>query len=331
MSIENNTLNALLTEYQQQRDKNHRIEQDRIAEVCERSEHIRDLVDARWKAFDDGKRQAFATPDRSGEVVEQLMARIGEINAGLRNELAVLGYPEDYLQPVYRCPICRDTGYVGEVVRDKCSCLKQRLMDAANDGERAGGLGAHSFEQFDLDIFPDDLLPGERCSQRVYMGRVRRMAERYAEDFPDTSKTNLLFCGPPGLGKTFLADCIASRVMDRAYLVRRVTSYRMADIMKRNAFDGSEARAANDLMTCDLLFIDDLGAEPKGRNTSEYLFEIINERNNAGRHTIISTNLAPHELATVYGERVASRLLDTSRTIIVRFYGRDLRLRRDKG
>lgn len=331
MSTENNTLSALLTEYQQQRDKNHRIEQERIAEVCERSERIRDLVDARWKAFDDGKRQSFSSPGRSSEVVEQLIARIGEINAGLRSELAALGYPEDYLQPVYRCPICRDTGYVGEIVRDKCSCLKQRLMDASNEGERSGGLGVHSFEQFDLDIFPDKPIPGERCTQRAYMERVRRMAERYAEDFPDTDKANLLFCGPPGLGKTYLADCIASRVMDHAYLVRRVTSYRMTDVMKRNAFDGSEARAIDDLMACDLLFVDDLGAEPKGRNTSEYLFEIINERNNADRHTIISTNLAPHELTTVYSERVASRLLDTSRTITVRFYGRDLRLRRDEG
>ena len=59
-------------------------------------------------------------------------------------------------------------------------------------------------------------------------------------DFPENEKPNLIFFGPPGLGKTFVADCIAQRVMERAYLVRRVTAYRLCEIMRKNQFDGSE-------------------------------------------------------------------------------------------
>ena len=39
--------------------------------------------------------------------------------------------PKDYLQPVYACPLCKDTGYVGEPVKRKCACrlkLEQRDM-----------------------------------------------------------------------------------------------------------------------------------------------------------------------------------------------------------
>ena len=116
--------------------------------------------------------------------------------------------------------------------------------------------------------------------------------------------------------------------MERAYLVRRVTAYRLCEIMRKNQFDGSEARAVEGVMDCDLLFIDDLGTEPQTRNTSGYLFQVINERNMNDRHTIISTNLNPERMEGMYEQRVASRLMDVSRTTAIRFYGEDLRLRK---
>ena len=113
--------------------------------------------------------------------------------------------------------------------------------------------------------------------------------------------------------------------MERAYLVRRVTAYRLCEIMRKNQFDGSEARAVEGVMDCDLLFIDDLGTEPQTKNTSGYLFQVINERNMNDRHTIISTNLNPERMEGIYEQRVASRLMDVSRTTAIRFYGGGLR------
>ena len=259
---------------------------------------------------------------------ESLQGEMRELNGRIRAELTKAGYPEDYLQPIYRCPICRDTGYVGEPVHELCACMKQRIMDAENAGEHKGGLGRHSFAQFDLNVFPDVPIPGEKRSQRDHMRLILRAAQRYAEDFPDNEKPNLIFFGAAGLGKTFVADCIAQRIMERAYLVRRVTAYRLCEIMRKNQFDGSEARAVEGVMDCDLLFIDDLGTEPQTKNTSGYLFQVINERNMNDRHTIISTNLNPERMEGMYEQRVASRLMDVSRTTAIRFYGEDLRLRK---
>lgn len=165
---------------------------------------------------------------------------------------------------------------------------------------------------------------------RELNGRIRAELTKagYPEDFPDNEKPNLIFFGAAGLGKTFVADCIAQRIMERAYLVRRVTAYRLCEIMRKNQFDGSEARAMEGVMDCDLLFIDDLGTEPQTKNTSGYLFQVINERNMNDRHTIISTNLNPERMEGMYEQRVASRLMDVSRTTAIRFYGEDLRLRK---
>lgn len=320
------TIKRLLGEYEQVRLNNQRESQRREREAREKSGEVSRLLDARRALLTQSMRRAFAS---GGIDTEALTTQIGQINRDIRDALGHAGFAADYLQPIYRCPVCRDTGYVGEPVHELCACMKQRIMDEENLGERRGGLGGHSFEQFDLNAFPDAPIPGKRRSQREHMRLIERAARRYAEDFPDNEKPNLIFFGPPGLGKTFVSDCIAQRVMERAYLVRRVTAYRLCEIMRKNQFDGSEARAVEGLMESDLLMIDDLGTEPQTKNTSGYLFQVFNERNMSGRHTLVSTNLSPEKMGVMYEARVSSRMLDCRLTTAIEFYGRDLRLTKE--
>lgn len=317
------TIRRMLGELEQLRVENQREGQRRELEAREKSADVAQLLDARRTMLTLSMRQAF-----SGQRIDalELTAQIRQANQDIRDALERAGFPPDYLQPIYRCPVCRDTGYVGEPLHELCACMRQRIMDEENRGERTGGLGEHSFEQFDLSVFPDDPIPGKRRSQREHMRLIERAAHRYAEDFPDNDTPNLIFYGPPGLGKTFVADCIAQRVMERAYLVRRVTAYRLCEIMRRYQFDGSEARAVEGVMDSDLLMIDDLGTEPQTKNTSGYLFQILNERNMNGRHTIISTNLTPERIDKQYEARLVSRMMDCRMTTAIEFYGRDLRL-----
>lgn len=317
------TIKRLLGEYEKIRTENQREGQRREQEIRQGFPEIEALLEERRDRLTGSIRAALQ--GRAVDV-EILQTGMRELNGKIRAELTKAGYPEDYLQPIYRCPVCRDTGYVGEPVHELCACMKQRIMDEENRGERKGGLGEHSFEQFNLSAFPDDTIPGRRRSQREHMRLIERAARRYAEDFPENEKPNLIFFGPPELGKTFVADCIAQCVMERAYLVRRVTAYRLCEIMRKNQFDGSEGRAAEGVMESDLLMIDDLGTEPQTKNTSVYLFQVLNERNMNGRHTIISTNLNPEKMSAMYEERVISRMMDCRITTAIEFYGRDLRL-----
>ena len=317
------TIKRLLGEYEKIRTENQREGQRREQEIRQGFPEIEALLEERRDRLTGSIRAALQ--GRAVDV-EILQTGMRELNGKIRAELTKAGYPEDYLQPIYRCPVCRDTGYVGEPVHELCACMKQRIMDEENRGERKGGLGEHSFEQFNLSAFPDDTIPGRRRSQREHMRLIERAARRYAEDFPENEKPNLIFFGPPGLGKTFVADCIAQCVMERAYLVRRVTAYRLCEIMRKNQFDGSEGRAAEGVMESDLLMIDDLGTEPQTKNTSVYLFQVLNEQNMNGRHTIISTNLNPEKMSAMYEERVISRMMDCRITTAIEFYGRDLRL-----
>ena len=298
------TIKRLLGECENIRTENQREGQRREREIRQGFPAIAALLDERRDRLTGSIRAAL---QGCAVNAENLQGEMRELNGRIRAELTKAGYPEDYLQPIYRCPICRDTGYVGEPVHELCACMKQRIMDAENAGEHKGGLGRRSVAQ---------------------LRRILRAAQRYAEDFPDNEKPTLIFFGAAGLGKTFVADCIAQRIMERAYLVRRVTAYRLCEIMRKNQFDGSEARAVEGVMDCDLLFIDALGTEPQTKNTSGYLFQVMNERNMNERRTIIRTNLNPERMEGMYEQRVASRLMDVSRTTAIRFYGEDLRLRK---
>ena len=57
----------------------------------------------------------------------------------------------------------------------------------------------------------------------------------------------------------------------------------------------------------------------------EQLFNLLNERQNRGLSTVISTNLNLQELRERYTERVASRLNNPKNCLILTLAGRDLR------
>ena len=81
-----------------------------------------------------------------------------------------------------------------------------------------------------------------------------------------------------------------------------------------------------DIISCDLLCIDDLGSEPMLRGiTVSALYHIISERRNADRAIVVTTNLTPEQLDATYDQRIGARLYDTSRMQIFEFVGEDVR------
>lgn len=325
------TYERVMAEYRDRQETNHAAEMERHQHARSLSPRIAKLLDERHSAV-FGAVQACFGGRRGSPTGETLPERMERLNQEIRAELAAAGLPEDYLQPRYQCPDCQDSGYVltEDGPRTQCECLRRRLAEAAmvpqSPVERTDGGWKITFETFRLDIFPDEPVSGQKYPQREWMSRARNLAETYAAEFPANAKPNLLLTGPTGTGKTYLGQCIAAAVEARGYTVRSLASYRLVELMRKYHFDGSGADAVTDIYDCALLVLDDLGTEPMIRNvTVGYLYQILNERGNAGRHTIISTNLKPGELAETYTERVASRLLDKGATTVLQFFGRDLR------
>ena len=224
----------------------------------------------------------------------------------------------------------RKIRYVYDPSRRMCDCMRQELNRRLM--EQSGlGAGTGTFETYDASVFSDE--PDERgMSQRRIMEANRDICLRYADSFPDTRVRDLLLMGKSGLGKTFLMQCIAHRVAERGYLPTYVSAYRFFETARQAYMDNDGARL-RPLMEAELLLIDDLGTEPLMNNvTVTQLFNLLNERQMSGRHTVLSTNLSMNELQERYTERVTSRLLDKGACLRVGFVGGDVRReRRRKG
>lgn len=137
-------------------------------------------------------------------------------------------------------------------------------------------------------------------------------ARRYADSFQDHLRDGmgLLYYGPVGTGKTFLAASIANAVLAQGYRVRLTNFARVADQIW-NADD--KAGYIADLCRYDLLILDDLGAERKTEYMQEMVYKIVNARYVAGAPVIVTTNLTTDELtktADIGYARTYDRLLE---------------------
>ncbi len=320
-------IRELMTEYDAQRVRNRAEEQRRLAEVGEKTPEIVEALQRREALLMGEMRNAFLHPANAERISEALQGRMESLHAQVRRVLAAHGYPPDYLEPVYTCPLCQDKGEVGEPLHRWCTCFQQRLIQKMCSDEGMAALRVENFEAFDESRFPDEPLPSRPVTQRAHMRNMRDICERYADEFPCNEQRNLLFCGTSGLGKSFLMNCIAQRVLSRGFSVARITAPKLIEHMRRYHYNGEYAELVEQWTNAPLLLLDDLGAEPMIENvTINYLLNLLNDRMVARRHTVVSTNFTPQELLHAYTERLASRLLDTSSTRMLRFEGRDLRL-----
>ena len=312
-------LARLQQEYMRRREDNLRVFERRQEEACGRCPGLKQLLDARHGTVMQGVRASLlARSKQPGDLARQM----ADLNGRIAQTLQKGGFPADYLQPVYTCPLCRDEGYVYDPSRRMCRCMEQELtrrLLAEN-----GLDGNQSFESFDETLYDDQ--PNERgLSPRDLAISNRNIAQRYADTYPDTATRDLLVMGKSGLGKTFLLQCIARRVARRGFSPTYISAYRLFETARR-AYRENDSGLLAPVMDAPLLLIDDLGTEPLMNNvTVTQLFNLLNERQLAGRHTVISTNLNPRELQERYTERIASRLLDESSCARLGFVGGDIR------
>ena len=121
-------------------------------------------------------------------------------------------------------------------------------------------------------------------------------------------------------------NCVAQRVLERGYSVVVISAFRLLDVMRRYQFGEAQEGQAEDILTCDLLCIDDLGSEPMMKNlTISTLYHVINERRSDNRAIVVTTNCTGDDLYEKYDDRVAARLTDPSRMKVLPFVGVDVR------
>ena len=162
------------------------------------------------------------------------------------------------------------------------------------------------------------------------MHKVLDVCQSFVQTF-DNSFSNLLLTGETGVGKTFLANCIAKELLDTYHSVIYLTATEFFKCFENSDFRRNLDNSidVNYFLECDLLIIDDLGTESSNSYTNSKLFYVINERLLRNKSVIISSNFTISQIEDFYSERIFSRII--SSYTILRLFGTDIRyLKRTK-
>ena len=124
----------------------------------------------------------------------------------------------------------------------------------------------------------------------------------------------LWLMGDTGTGKTTLAMLVSKAALEDS---RSVAIYSLPKLLARirRTYDsepGGDSYLSffERLTSVDLLHIDDLGAEKRSDWVLEQLYALVNERYEAQRSMLVTTNLEPDELEEQIGPRTVSRLVE---------------------
>ena len=251
--------------------------------------------------------------------------KLAELMAAKENILQNAGYSLKDLEASYSCELCKDSGFTDG---EPCICFKRRLTDLLYDSYGIREVLQHeNFDNYSLKYY--DSTPSSKTDTESPAAAAKKAyaaAKEFVANFP-VSSDNLLICGETGVGKTFLANCIAKELLDRGFFVIYLSSVRFFDLLAESQFRSdrdSSDHITDYIRSCDLLIIDDLGTELVNSFVHSSFFNCINERLLAKRHTIISTNLSIMQIRDTYSERIFSRIAKDYK--LIKLYGKDIRI-----
>lgn len=244
-----------------------------------------------------------------------------------KSELLVsAGFPADYLEPIYECEDCKDTGYIGN---KKCHCFQKAIIDLLyTQSNLKNILKVENFNTFSFAYYSDNHIdPVTGRSSLANIKNAYCIAQEFVTSFADEFR-NLFLYGDTGVGKTFLSNCIAKELIDKAFSVIYMTSFELFDTIAKSKFekDAAAEMMCEHIYDCDLLIIDDLGTELANSFTVSQLFLCLNERLLKRKSTIISTNLSLDSVVDIYSERTFSRI--TSNYTMLKLTGDDIRIKK---
>ena len=163
--------------------------------------------------------------------------------------------------------------------------------------------------------------------------QVYESARKYVEHADDVLENNigLYIYGANGSGKTYLSACICNELVLRFHSCVYTNFASLVDEMRYNS---TSSQLVNAVKNCEFAFIDDFGKEFIGReqnaSSSKWLesklFEIINERYNACKPTIFSSNYSIGELVGVLGlDRAIVERINEMSTRVIKLQGDNFR------
>ena len=323
MALNNSQYDAIMRTYEQKQLHNRSVSDKRYQAVYLQ---LPELKKIHQTISEMSLKQARKLLEGDDNALKELKEEIKALSEQGKAMLVSAGFPADYLEPVYECSDCKDTGYIGN---QKCHCFRKAEIELLyTQSNLKHILQQENFETFSLAYYSANHVdPKTGASSLANIKKAYAAAKEFVDTFGKEFR-NLFLYGDTGVGKTFLSNCIAKELIDKSFSVIYLSSFELFDTLAKSKFEKDEdADQMNEhIFDCDLLIIDDLGTELANSFTVSQLFLCLNERILRRKSTIISTNLSLEALVDIYSERTFSRI--TSNYTILKLTGDDIRIKK---
>lgn len=151
--------------------------------------------------------------------------------------------------------------------------------------------------------------------------KALEFATAFADGFDEVVQTgrSAVFLGLPGTGKTHLACGIGLQLIRNNRSVLFTSVLRAIRRIKETwskAADETETEAVHALVRPHLLILDEVGVQFGSETEKMILFDVLNERYEHRRPTILISNLTLPEVKAYLGERVFDRLREDGGEVV---------------
>jgi DNA replication protein DnaC len=209
------------------------------------------------------------------------------------------------------CPlgVCDGSGWIlgPEDVARECECRAARLKRGRVRGVASVIPARYRGVSFDRPPVSD---MARDLQTKAAVGEVRNFVDDL--DGRLEAGRGLWIFGDTGTGKTTLAMLVSKLALEAGHSVAIYSLPKLLAHIRRtyDSEPGGDSYLAffERLTSVDLLHIDDLGAEKRSDWVLEQLYALINERYEAQRSVLVTTNLPHEELEEQIGSRTVSRL-----------------------
>lgn len=325
----------MINKIYQQRRQNAEIARERkIAQLSSKSKDFAILSEKITKA---GLKLSQASLSQNQAEIEKYSKILDSLLQKRTKLLIELGLGSNYLEPEYTCQACHDTGFiVSENGIEVCRCRTQLFIEILYEQSKLKDiLKEHNFKNFNLEYYSKEIDPQEGISPYENMLNIIKEVKKFVKNFDKSSQKGLLFYGSTGLGKTFLAHCIAKEIIDKKKTVIFLDSIAFFEILKEKyskmvrLYDEVDDEEYKSLEEVDLLIIDDLGNEGKSPEFCHGVFQsLLDKRYMTNKKTVITTNYNIDGLLKLYSDKTMGRLHEYF--MFLHFFGDDIRVLKAK-
>ncbi len=186
-----------------------------------------------------------------------------------------------------------DLNFLAELVSGEISLKEQKSIESRIRSAKFPAI--KSLDRFDYDFQPT-------------INR-EKIEELTSLKFID-NKENVIFLGPPGVGKTHLAIGLGVKACEAGYRVLFTTLSEMISSLIASLADNSTVAKIKSYVQPSLLIVDEVGYLPVSEEGANFFFQVVSKRYETGS-IIITSNKSFADWGTVFGDAViTSAILD---------------------